>query len=425
MLEEKDFGPIYKRMLSHCLPYSHAGPWQALQVPDDVRCLPASPDDMIGALRQKFSDAQLLEAGVAAVMDESMAIQPAPVLCGEDKLIIALRKTRTSEPFELLTAGGILSGRMLPICASSRDERVRNMIQATKHNVLCVSTSLTDLAVLSSLKIPATLATGLADLSGSYLQQVQEEFHLCPMKPKTYEDFFRVAEEEDKKESSHDFVLVGCSLTELSLNKPEGLSAIASHLAGVEEYIDVPLDRFYVWYPTMKAMNQIGFCLKHADRHKVRDVILESIDLSTGQLIAPRQSNQDDSPRNLEEAIQRLSHLRSKPRRNFDDERLAWEDIQHLIKRDSIGPLQQAAEDAVDPIERDFLGLATMNGQILYPQFARLILKSNTENKNTSPGRLTAFSDKEFRQVMQLTERQRKLLNDIADYQKNPTRRWK
>ena len=124
MLEQKDFGPIYKRMLSHCLPYSHAGPWQALQVPDDVRCLPASPDDMIGALRQKFSDAQLLEAGVAAVMDESMAIQPAPVLCGEDKLIIALRKTRTSEPFELLTAGGILSGRMLPICASSRDERV-------------------------------------------------------------------------------------------------------------------------------------------------------------------------------------------------------------------------------------------------------------------------------------------------------------
>ena len=158
----------------------------------------------------------------------------------------------------------------------------------------------------------------------------------------------------------------------------------------------------------------------------MRDVILESIDSSTGQLIASRQSNQDDSPRNLEEAIQRFSHLRSKPRRNFDDERLAWEDIEHLIKRDSIAPLQQAAERSRgSQSQRDFWGLAMMNGQILYPQLARLILKSNTENKNTSPGRLTAFSDMEFRQVMQLTERQRKLLNDIADYQKNPTRRWK
>ena len=420
MSEQKDFGLIYKRLLSHCPPYSHGEPWQELPAPDDIGRLPANPDPMISDLRQEFSDAQLLEAGVI-VMDETMAIQPNTMLCEADGLVIALRNAPEDNPYEVFTNQGTLSGRMLPVCASLRDSRVRKMIQATKENVLFATTTTVELAVFTSLQIPATLNTGLANLGGDYLQQVQEDFQLNPPKPKY--GIFDGDDEEEKKEKAPDLLLVGCRLADLSLEKPEGLAKIASHLAGVEEHLDVPLDSFYMWRPSIEEMKRFEFCITHAGFQRARAAILASVESSTVQLIVHRRT--DESPKNLAEALEKLRSLRSRPKRDSEDERRAWEQIQRLIQTESVAPLQEAAADIVDPIEREFWRLAAMNGQILYPQFTRLILKSNTEPKNTSPGGLIAFPDMALRQVMQLMERQQKFLKNIADYQKNPFRRWK
>jgi hypothetical protein len=72
--------------------------------------------------------------------------------------------------------------------------------------VLFAATTSADLAVLMSLEIPATLTSGLADLAGDYLQQVQEAFQLYPPKPNPQKGIIHENGDENEKASSTEFV---------------------------------------------------------------------------------------------------------------------------------------------------------------------------------------------------------------------------
>ena len=131
MSQKKDFRPIYKRVVSHCQPFSHGGPWQKLPVLGGICRSPADPTAVISDLQQQFSQADLVEAGVL-VVDETIGVQLDLVLSDQHTIIIPLRRTPTEGPFDLLTDHGTLSGRRPPICASLRDGRVVKLIEATK-----------------------------------------------------------------------------------------------------------------------------------------------------------------------------------------------------------------------------------------------------------------------------------------------------
>lgn len=427
MPNQVDFGPIYQRLLTHCAPYHHDGLWQDLPVPEDIRCLPATPDAMINDLRQQFSDAQLLEAGVV-VMEENVAVQPDPMLCEEDGLIVALRREDKQDPFELLTRQGILSGRMLPVCASLRDGRVQELIQATGDNLLCAATSMPDLALLMSLDLPATLAFGLAELGGNHLRQVQEDFKLYPPQPTVRNGLIHHDDEdEDKKENEKekplDLILIGWRLAALVPQELPLVGQIASHLAKVEEYLRVPCEQFCKWQPTEQDLKRIEFAMQHAGLETTWAAILESIDSSTVEIIPARQAA--SPPADLAQEMQRIKEQKAAPCRDVDEQRRTWQAVLGVIHDESIARLQEAAQCGKDPIERDLSRLVAINGAILYPQLIRLAMKSTADTKHGSPGSLVAFPDKEFRQAMELVDRQQKLLKSLADYQKNPFRAWK
>ncbi|MCY2994863.1 MAG: hypothetical protein NTY19_44430 [Planctomycetota bacterium] len=295
---------------------------------------------------------------------------------------------------------------------------MRKMIAATGGKFLCAAAKAVEAAILLSLGIPATVTAGLGKLGGSHLDQVKQDFQLDWEPPKSRCGIVYDELEGSQGQAMPDLVLVGCRLAEMSLQEPEGFSEIVSHLTGVERYLDVVLDRFTVWRPSTEAMKQIAFCREHADRRQVRLAILGSMEVSTEQLVAPRQSR--ELPKDLDEAIQKLLSLRSRPTTNVEDKRRAWDDIQRLIARGSIGPLRQAAKDAKDPLERNLWALAEMNGELLFPQLVRLLLQSRQEPGRGSPGRLVAYPDKEFRQLMEAMERQRRILKDISERKKNP-----
>ena len=255
MSQEKDFRPVYQRLLSQCQPYSHDGPWQELPVLGGMCRPPADSMTVVRDLQQQFSQAELLEAGILA-MDKAREAHLDPVLCDQHATIIPLRRASKDSPFDLLTDRGTLSGRRLPICASLRDARIRKLIRAEKEKLMLVASTAADAAVLLSLKIPATLAWGLAQLGGRYLKPFQRCFDLYPPKPPPRFETIHDDEEEKKKEKRPpDLVFVGCSLARMSLEEPVNLSATVSHLAGVEEHLDLPLDGFYRWQPTQRDPN--------------------------------------------------------------------------------------------------------------------------------------------------------------------------
>ncbi len=422
MSEHKDCGPIYGRLLSHCLPYTHGDPWQELPVPDDIHRLPENPDAMISDLRQQFSDADLQEAGVL-VMDADMAIQPDPLLCTGNGPVIALRRTPDGDPFELMTDGGTFSGRALAVSASLRDGRVREMIEATDENVLCAATTMAELAVLLSLKIPATLATGLEELGGDYLQQVRDDFQLDPPKP-VYDGFLYYEDEGEKKERAPDCLLVGWRLAELSLEKPAGLSEITSHLASVEECLGVPLDQFYTWQPTEKEIKAIEFAMKHAGPEAVRRAILESIQSSTRPLIVRVRS--DGLPEDLPTAIQQLSKRLSvqDQERNREWEARAWENIQRLIEEASVASMFKAAEASENPMERSLWMMAATNGQVMYPQALQMLFKASRDVRGKGPAQVSLLPKEAFQQQLQQNDLQLKIFKEIRECRKSPYGTW-
>jgi hypothetical protein len=416
----KNLGLINQRLMSYCPAYILTGPWQDLEVPADIRRLPDDPVAVISALQQEFSAAELQEAGVA-VLGEDMDIHPNPALCVEGGMLVALRKTAEGNPFEVIAGQTILSGRTIPVCASLQDGRVRKMIKATKENVLFVAMTPADLAVLMSLGLPATLTTGLATLSHNSLEQFKKAIGINPPKP-VYPGGPAYYEDEIGKERPINLLLVRCRLATLALEPPTVFADIASHLGDVEKYLDVPLDQVCVWRPPQETLKGFGFCMEHAGAKKAKAAILASVEQHAGQLIVQREQN--NSSKSLAEAIETIEQLRSKPRRDPEDERRAWADVARILERESITPLRKAAKQSIDPIERGYLDLATMNGEILFPQLVRLMLKTRAQGKSNNPGGPVALPDAEFRQVMQMVDRQHKFLKSNADFLKNPFRRW-
>jgi hypothetical protein len=440
MPEKTDFRPIYGHIFSHCEPFHHDGPWQQLSAPDDIRRVPADPATVMNDLRQHFCDGDLQKAG-AIGMDETLTFQMDPGLRNPGAVVIALRRRPNEKPFDLLTECGTLSGKRLPVCASLSDGRIRAMIGATEENVLLVTPSPIDVAVLLSLKIPTTLATGLRTLEGVYLRQVRKRFELRRPPPQCRGIIDHAEEERRKRDQPPDIVLVGCRLAEMSREEPTDLAPIVSHLTKVEQYLDVPLDRFFIWRPTEDEVRSIEFHMKHVGPKDTRAAILGSIETSTAQLIAPAKPS-DDFPKDLSTAIRQLAqhrgdsmndptwdwgpNCREKLRQKDREwEQRASENIQRLIGKSCLDSMLKMAQSSEDIVERNLWMIAAFNGEVSYSQAMRILLMANRAAKDKKPGKAITFPKEEFRQWMETTDRELKVLKEIQACRQNPFRGWK
>ena len=392
-----------------------------LQVSDEIRRPPDDPAAVAAELSTKHTEDELVKAHVL-VPDPTDNLQLNPSLCQADTAIITLREREELDPFDLLTDSGTLTGRLLPVCASLRDGRIREMIKRAQENVLCVSSNSADVALLLSQNVPATFDAGLAQLGGVYLEQMRKDYKLDPSKREHPIGIIEDGDDQGDTEVLPDIICLGWSLASLSAESPPGLSDVVAHLTAVEDHLELCMDRLCCWQPEQKEIEQIAFCLDYGELKDVTGAIVESIRISSGQLIAPA-TTPEESPKDMAEAIEVFQRLRSRPERDREAERQAWKKLHALIEKGSIKPLFAAMEASKDPIERSHWLMAAMNAGVLYPQCARLLLRMTARAE--IPGKLAAYPEPEFRQLMQATDRQRKIFKDIIEYRKDPLGNWK
>ena len=181
MSAKKEFPAIYARVLAHCPKFSHPPPWQGVPVPDGVCGPPTDPSQTLADLRAQHQDLELLESGVAVTGPDG-ALQLATALCDPNTAIIGLRKKPKQDLFDLLTEQGCIAHDELPLCAALQDGGLQEML-AGSPPVLCVACSSADVALLLSLGIPATIASGLAQLSNERLDKVCQTYRLGKYAP--------------------------------------------------------------------------------------------------------------------------------------------------------------------------------------------------------------------------------------------------
>lgn len=429
MAEEKDFGPIYRRLFNQLPLYTHPAPWQDVPVPADVRRSVADPAAVVADLLTLHTQAELVEASVLT-FDSDASVELNPALREADTAIMALRTSAENDPFDLLAGGATLSGAMLPICAALRDASIRQMLKGSHEKVLCLTSSPADVVLLLSLNIPATFDTGLGQLSGTYLQQVRNDFQLDPPKPNIYAAMLDGIgnDEPSKANRPPELLYVAWSPTKLSVEEPPELAEIISHLVALEKHLNLCMDRFYRWQPTAEHIEHMAFSLNYTDLEDFKSATVESLADADHLVPIPKAPKTPNPPeagvQSLPEAIAELDMLRSNPQRDPKAERRAWENILRAIKEKTIDPMYQAMEASDDPIGNNYLLMGAMNGQLLYQQQARLLQKHVAWEKQADPGKLAAYSEQEFKQVMDASDRQLKILKGLIDHKSNPPFNW-
>ena len=409
MSKKKDFRPIYARVLSHCPPYHHEGLWQDVAMPDDVRRSPPDPVAALADLRTQYSNAVLLESGVAVTAPD-VDIQLAPALCDGKSAIIALRKTPKQAPFDLLTDGGCVAPGKLPLCSSLGDSRVRKMID-TKKPVLCATCSTDDAVVLQSLGIPATLASGLAELSGDYLNDLCNRFGLgdCSLD--------RPGIVTLPKYPPPAVVLVGWNPKSLTMKEPEGVAKIVAHLADVERHLGICLETFCVWTPTQAELDGIAFRKAHFELSAVKVAIRTSMRSSTRSLVPVWQ--EDKSPKDLGSAIKQLKQLRGRFKHITDEERQAAKHFQRMLDSKCIAPWFEQLEGTEDAVERNLLTMAAITSEMSHAQGIKILLRRCGDPKQNEAWRPNGPQQEEFQQFVQTSGLLLKTVKEMVQYEKN------
>jgi hypothetical protein len=416
MADLKELGPIYSAVIRHCPSYTCDGAWHKLTPPTGIRRAPLDAEALAAHLQKGFSPSDLLESGVVKEGSNGN-LQLNPLLAGDGTVVIPLHETAASPPFDLMTGGGCVSGRELPVLAVMRDARMLKMIEQTEENILCVAMSAADAAILLSLNIPATVATGFAELNLEGFWQLRTRFQLYPQ---SYRGIIDHAEET--RRPPPELIFVGCRLSELSVARPDGLSQVITRLSQLTTLAGVRTEKLYIWMPTARELDQIRFCLEIAGPNEVCNAVLSSIEESSGELIPPRPKQPaEELPKDAATAMAELAKALAAPAADTKAARKAVENLHRLLAERSVLAFFREFDQARDPIQGGHLLLAATAAQTALPLLARMFSRGLSQQASSAQG----YPPEIFRQVMKAVDCYRKVLKDLMEYGQHPWRSWK
>lgn len=423
MLKKTKHGPVYAELFEGCASYTHPGAWHQLPVYHDVRQLPAELAGLRERLLQRFSQEELVAAGVLAPGTEEEP-QLSPAVSQPGDMIIALRRSENDTPFDLLTAKGCVSGRRLPACAALRDGRIREMVRQLGLDQICGTPVIQDAALLLALQIPATLSTGLMDLKGPWLDQFCQAYQLERLAAggKRHQRKYLIDHTEEERPPEA-LVLLGCRLAEMDRSEPEEICWIRDHFLDLQRHLEILMDRIYLWQPPQHALDKIAFRLSHAGPARVREALVSSFDQHTGSLL-PARREEDRLPRHLPEAIVHFQKLLGKPTRDLAEERLAWQHLLKLLHKKLIQPLLQQASSTADPVLRHLSLMAAEISQVVHPRGLEMLLQGCHRLQQGYPGKLPVLPDKEFTQFIKGVACLQKVLQELGKCQQNHQSLW-
>ena len=164
---------VYERLFARCPPLQLSAPWDFITPDEDCRGVISDADATLAALREEFSDDILLRAGVLHRSGES-GIEWNPSLSDPLGAIVALRADEVARPYELLTAGGCVSGRELAVFAARRDARTARALDV--YGNLFATQDIKEAILLRALNFPTTLSAGLANPGLAELRMLASDY---------------------------------------------------------------------------------------------------------------------------------------------------------------------------------------------------------------------------------------------------------
>jgi len=345
-----------------------------------------------------------------ATMGPNGDLQLDPALCNASTAIIPLCKKAGQDPYDLVTDhGGIATGAM-PLCACLEDGRITKMLSANNH-VLCAACSSADAVALLSLGIPATLASGLAQLGEDHLDKICRYYKLGKYaigrhRMSYYDDDPRVPQ----------VLVVGWSPANLTLEEPEGFAEIVSHLNAIEQHLGICLEKFSLWQMTPKELEGILFRMENFGPSSVKTALGASLIPRRRKLVP--QWTQVDQPQDLPAAIQDLRKSLSASDRKAEDEKRAWENALQSLQRQAADPWFEQLEGVEDAAERSLMIQAALSSQVSQIQGLQILMKMTCISGQKGATRPAVPSDELYQQFARSSDLTIKAVNALIQYRK-------
>lgn len=234
---------------------------------------------LLRELREMFPREELLAAGVVRPKEEgSEELILHPDLADPQRAFLPLFEKGQSSPFELVGQTGCISGDGLPLLAALKDGRVQTRLESGLP--LLLTFGVADSAILSALRLPTTVATGLDRLAGAQLDAVCKTLEWRRgLSPDLRSAGARAT---DTSESSvpltlDRIVLVGWTPSTWSSQTNAAFFATCKYLERLHDDLKIQLPQVMLWRPEPSSLESIAFVAANGKWIELRQSLLNSI----------------------------------------------------------------------------------------------------------------------------------------------------
>jgi hypothetical protein len=323
---QDEFGPAYERLLALCAPLTFPAPWAFLPPPGCCRGPVRDPEAALADLRKDFPDPMLSAAGLLEPGPDGRG-RLRPALAGPAAAVVALRRHPQVPPFALLTAAGCLPEGRLPVKAALEDGPI---CAATRGGSLVVAADVLEVALLLSLKYPATLASGLDTLGADGLREIDARFG-----------------------RRTGLVLLMWRPLVPAAGPSAAIAPAAARLAAAREYLDLRLDGVRAWEFWEEEIGNLQFRLDLRDAGLVRELLRASYEEPADiDWLCPRATPPPPGYAAAQAGLQAALAERREEARPSSRVRQAQAAYEEAVQRELVAPLQRWALESPDPVAR-------------------------------------------------------------------------
>jgi hypothetical protein len=433
---------IFQQIVAACAPVRFQRPWGFLSCQSDCFGGIANCTAMLEMLRQQFGDAALQEAGVLQQPKDGPPLVHPGLTSGEG--IVVLRPSPDAPPADLSTSHGCLSG-LPPLFATAQDRWTQEAHELCP--LFFAVFSLRDLRLLRSLGLPVALAAGLDQLNAKTLRLMAKAFdvssaHAPDSIPKVAPASAapdcngsllegreaKTPQDTTSRQSCADMglqsrrllIIVGWSLSDLSLGIPGGVAPLARHLARAEESLDLDVENFAVWVPTPDEVEKIRFASQVRDEESLRRLVSHAQNLLEIQEFLDLAKPPDPKPPKVTEDY---ISLRRKLAAGFREQaqsgsappdlQQTWKRYEAQVRLELVEPLRRQALEAEDPALRcagDELASLLELLHRLHPKMEQLMAREGRHNNTWEDA---GMPPRLFEQYLQLSNIFRNMLREV------------
>lgn len=286
--------------------------WKFLGHESTVRQLTCDPVDLQNALQTDCDREILLKIGVFVRSGIDDVVLCPPLSTPQAPFAASFRES-VELPHELVMANSVLPVSQEPAVFRALSDSTTRSASISLGKKVVVAFSLSDLAILRTLGIPATMATDLAAMKAEQLRLLfGRPAHSHSGEP-------RGKQRADIARNQTRIILAGWNLSSIRNEEPEEMVSIRRLIHQADSVLGFDTDLMFVWQPASSDLIEIRTAVELQDEDLVRQFLRESIadsvwPAASSPKVLRTPGNYAEAKREIDIDLRRAESLRGQER---------------------------------------------------------------------------------------------------------------